>query len=107
MVAQDSHTNGPRRHFSAPVTAALVSAMRAFDETRPETERSLRVALEAAAWEARATGMPPEEVIIALKEARTDAGVSRFRTTEAVERFHTVILRGMLSAYFAPRDPDE
>jgi hypothetical protein len=103
MIAQNSHGPGePRRTFSPAIAETLANAMREFDAELPATEATLRSALADAAYDARKQGFGPEQLVLALKAIEADVSETDGRTSDARERFHSLLLRGMLTAYFGP-----
>ena len=101
MIAKDS--NGPddlRPRFSSVVAEQLAKAMREFDDYLPATEADLRTALAVAAAEARARDFGPEQLVIALKAVQAGIGDVATRSAQAREKFQTLVLKGMLTAYF-------
>lgn len=101
MIAKDSHgSDGLRPRFSPVVAGQLAKAMREFDDHLSATEADLREALTAAAVEARARGFGPEQLVIALKAVQADLGDVATRSAQAREKFQSLVLKGLLTAYF-------
>ena len=103
MIAKDSHGLGDSRpRFSSGVAEQLAKAMREFDDHLPATGADLRAALAAAALEARERDFGPEQLVIALKAVLADVADVATRSAQAREEFQSLVLKGMLTAYFGP-----
>src|SRR5688572_28311906 len=103
MIAKDSHGLGDSRpRFSSGVAEQLAKAMREFDDHLPASGADLRAALAAPALEARARDFGPEQLVIALKAVLADVGDVETRSAQAREKFQSLVLKGMLTAYFGP-----
>jgi hypothetical protein len=80
--------------------AAVLAQWRAPERELPE----LAEALQAVAIDARARGLRPEDLIIALHEVQFEIGTVEARLpTDVRDRVHTWLVRACMRAYFGDR----
>ena len=105
MVPQSS---SPPPESGKQLSAETVEHLRAMLGARwrelEESEGQLRRAVRAAASEAKARGLQPEQLILTLKEIEADVfaapGAVRAADQGARERFHRWLVATCLDAYF-------
>ena len=104
MMAQSSDGPGASpRAFTPAVAKQLADALLAQQSASPEASAALEAAVRAAAEDARARSMHPEQLVIALKAVLAIAGPGA--SDSGRERTNAELLQRMLAAYFAdPRD---
>lgn len=100
MIAYDSHTpRQPRRRLSEVVRAQLAEALRAEWGAPLESRAQLHSAVAAAAEEALAQGLQPEDLILDLKDL--EGAVLGFDVFDGEpRRFHDWLVGTCLRAYY-------
>lgn len=105
MVAYDARQPpDPARPLSSEVRARLRDAVVAQWRAPQRELVELGETLRAVADDARARGLRPEDLIIALHEVQLEVGVAEGRLPiELRDRVHTWLVRACLRAYFGER----
>lgn len=102
MVAHNTSSHGePPRSLSAEVETQLARALAALaGAKRTEPDGALKLALEAAAHEARERGLMPEELILAFKNLEQRLTPRGDNNEETRVALRTKIIRALLEAYY-------
>jgi AMMECR1 domain-containing protein len=90
------------RSLSPDVAARLRSALGAHWAQAEGYEAELRAALQVAAQDARARGMRPEELLLAMKAVEEDVAVTlEVEDTQDRDRFRIWLVGVCMRAFFA------
>jgi hypothetical protein len=103
MNAPRSETPGPPRPLDPRIEQTLVDALKALFSADPTeaARQALQDAVVAAARDARARKLRPEELVLAFKALEQRAGYSVPEKPTRGERPRSQMIQALLDAYYA------